>query len=158
MALADMDFYASCFGGEYDERVIMPLLERAEADIRCVCSDRAEGVFEADASVSDKIIFAVKRAVCLQAEFLAERDGKQILEGDASGEDGAASELVSAAASEGGVSSVKLGDFSVIFGSSEASGNGCSASDDGFARGNVCGEALLILDKQGLLYRGGVIV
>lgn len=84
------------------------------------------------------------------------------------------------------ISSMKLGDFSVNFsrvqtssgnsgnsessensGSSESSDNSCgSAAADNSeimsvpvsksARGMVCGEALMILDKAGFLFRGGV--
>lgn len=169
LALTGYDFYSGVFGGVYDEEVISPLLERAEADIRCVCSDGGEEVFlrGGDGAVNDSAALAVMWAVCLQAEFLAECSAAAV---SGAGVSGGASG-VSGASSEAAVSSVKLGDFSVSFssaggkstsGSSGVSGgvSGGSSGDvvsvNGCARGNLCGRALLILDKRGLLYRGGV--
>lgn len=165
LALTGYDFYSGVFGGVYDEEVISPLLERAEADIRCVCSDEAEEVFlrGGDGAVNDSAALAVMWAACLQAEFLAECSAAAV---SGAGVSGGASG-VSGASSEAAVSSVKLGDFSVSFssaggkstsGSSGVSGGSFSdvVSVNGCARGNLCGRALLVLDKRGLIYRGGV--
>lgn len=161
LALTGYDFYSGVFGGVYDEEVISPLLERAEADIRCVCSDGAEEVFlrGGGGAVNDSAALAVMWAACLQAEFLAECSAAAA---SGAGVSGGVSG-VSGASSEAAVSSVKLGDFSVSYsgadgksmsGSSGVSGDVVSVNDH--ARGNLCGRALLILDKRGLLYRGGV--
>lgn len=169
LALTGYDFYSGIFGGVYDEEVISPLLERAEADIRCVCSDEGEEVFlrGGDGAVNDSAALAVMWAACLQAEFLAECSAAAVSGTGVSG----GTSGVSGASSEAAVSSVKLGDFSVSYsgadgkstsGSSGVSGgvSGGSSGDvvsvNGCARGNLCGRALLILDKRGLIYRGGV--
>lgn len=172
LALTGYDFYSGVFGGVYDEEVISPLLERAEADIRCVCSDEAEEVFlrGGDGAVNDSAALAVMWAACLQAEFLAECSAAAVSGTGVSGGglQGGVSDVSGASGSSGAaVSSVKLGDFSVSFssaggkstsGSSGVSGgsSGDVVSVNGCARGNLCGRALLILDKRGLLYRGGV--
>lgn len=173
LALTGYDFYLGVFGGVYDEEVISPLLERAEADIRCVCSDEAEEVFlrGGGGAVNDSAALAVMWAACLQAEFLAECSAAAVsgagvsgggLQGGVSDVSGASGS--SGASSEAAISSVKLGDFSVSFssagGKSTSGSSGGSSGDvvsvNGCARGNLCGRALLILDKRGLLYRGGV--
>lgn len=165
------------------EKGLKKLLRRAERDVWCVCSDEACGAFggkEIDGGIAE----ILKTAVCVQADFLADSSGDENDVGNADSSNENTSNEGASNADTGGenmtgecaagqvVSSVKLGDFSVNYdyisssaksGSSEKSGGDSekcekesSAAVIECARGNVCGEALLILDKGGVLYRGGV--
>lgn len=169
MVFADIDFYVNDYGGEaFDiqgEKGLKKLLHKAERDVWCVCSDEVCEAFrgrEIDGGSAE----ILKTAVCVQADFLAEKQREAGNENSGSGAENSVGGNAGASAVGSVISSVKLGDFSVNYdyssvGSDNGSGSGSSESGSGVSvneklKGNVCTEALLILDKGGLLYRGGV--
>ncbi|MCM1578057.1 MAG: hypothetical protein NC078_04580 [Ruminococcus sp.] len=178
--LTDMDYYRDIYGGELHEtlgeKALERLLKRAERDIRCVCSEDVSEIFSGKATDGRRADI-IGTAVCIQAESLAKRESsassEEELDGDGSAaEDSGGSSVssVSGVTSGAVISSVKLGDFTVNYeggssGSSSGSGSSQASSQvssvetvNESCRGNVCGEAMLILDKGGMLYRGGVRV
>lgn len=158
------------YGGEAyvqrGEKGLKKLLRRAERDVWCVCSDRASGAFGGKISDEGDALI-LKTAVCVQADFLASVSGDENSGSDAEGLDSGGGNMTGESSANAVISSVKLGDFSVNYdyisaaaesGGSEKSENGSGLAANEYARGKVCEEALLILDKGGLLYRGGVRV
>ncbi|MDE6591709.1 MAG: hypothetical protein K2K57_01415 [Oscillospiraceae bacterium] len=173
--LTDIDFYVNDYGGEayalLGEKGLEKLLRRAERDIWCVCSDEACKAFEGREIGGNVAAIGIaeilKTAVCVQADFLAKNsEGAENEKNASNEEDRIGGNVTGASASGSVISSVKLGDFSVNYdyssaaaesgGASENHGNELSVPINGCARGNVCGEALLILEKSGSLYRGSV--
>ncbi len=183
--LTDIDYYLNDYGGmayaSQGEKGLKRLLRRAERDVWCVCSDVACGAFGGKETDSG-IVGILKTAVCVQADFLADSSGNENAGSDENDTPNAntpneaadGENMTGEWAAGQVVSSVKLGDFSVNYdyisssaesGSSEKAESGSEKSETKSdpaaiecARGNVCGEALLILDKGGVLYRGGVRV
>ena len=106
MIYPDYDFYRAVFCGEADEDIIMPFI-RAAGDIidGAVLNDYFSREQQSE----------LFRAVCAQAEFMADNEG---------------------------FSSVKLGDFSAEYKDNP----------------DVCPRAAAILERTGLLFRGGVML
>ena len=168
--LTDIDFYVNDYGGEaysqWGEKGLKKLLRRAERDVWCVCSDRASGAFGGKISDEGDALI-LKTAVCVQADFLASVSENENSVSDAESSVSGGENMTGESSANAVISSVKLGDFSVNYdyistaaesGDSESSENGSGPGTDEYARGKICEEALLILDKGGLLYRGGVRV
>ncbi|MCM1524730.1 MAG: hypothetical protein NC120_09765 [Ruminococcus sp.] len=133
---ADINYYKEIFGGGYSEEIISPYLEYA-------------GDIIAAAAVGDELSpeqeNAFCGAVCIQAEELA-RNGVS-----------ASAESADASACGGeNYSSVRLGDFSVSFGSGDGSSCTKTQSDTEESVNGICKRAAAVLERYGLFYRGGV--
>lgn len=134
----DHGFYTDVYKGTYEADIIEPCLKAADLQIGCA-------VIKED--LGEREEYFLKYAACIQAEDIAEKNGYS----NSSAVIGNASR--SAADS---FTSLKLGDFSISRNASSASGSSAGESSLSGGKGELCERAAAYLERNGLLYRGGI--